>query len=163
MTLGAGAPSRTFAFANNRAGMPCDSKTSTSSMPTSGSSSMSTMPLSPCSTRQFHRQRAIAATRTKGRGRDVRELGLTRRQGEVVQRVARGLANKQIAAELGISERAVKGHVSDLLGKFAVANRAGLIASLMAERGLGLPTDVTRPAIDPALESVLGPADLAAY
>lgn len=56
---------------------------------------------------------------------------LTARQQQVVDGVARGLANKQIAAELGISERAVKGHVSDLLRKFGVPNRAGLIAHIV--------------------------------
>lgn len=91
------------------------------------------------------------------------ELTLTKRQAEVVALVAGGLANKQIAAELGISERVVKGHVSDLLRKFDVANRAGLIAAVMAARGLGLPTDVSRPVIDPALASVLSPIDLAGY
>jgi DNA-binding CsgD family transcriptional regulator len=91
------------------------------------------------------------------------DLELTPRQSEVVSRVARGLANKQIASELGISERAVKGHVSDLLGKFGVANRAGLIAALMAARGLGLPRDVTRPDVAPGLEAALGPGELEAY
>jgi len=54
----------------------------------------------------------------------VAPLTLTKRQGDVVALVARGLANKQIAGELGISERAVKGHVSDLLRKFDTPNRA---------------------------------------
>ena len=91
------------------------------------------------------------------------ELTFTKRQGEVIARVARGLANKQIAGELGISERVVKGHVSDLLRKLEVPNRAGLIAAVMAARGLGLPTDVSRPEVDPALASVLSPTDLAGY
>jgi len=91
------------------------------------------------------------------------DIELTPRQTDVVSRIARGLANKQIASELGISERAVKGHVSDLLGKFGVANRAGLIAALMAARGLGLPYDVTRPTVEPGLEAALGPSDLTAY
>ena len=56
---------------------------------------------------------------------------LTRRQEQVVGGVARGLTNKEIAAELRISERAVKAHVSDLLRKFDVANRAELIAHLV--------------------------------
>lgn len=90
-------------------------------------------------------------------------LRLTRRQSQVVELVARGLANKQIAAELGISERVVKGHVSDLLRKVDVPNRAGLIAAVMAARGLGLPTDVSRPELDPALASVLSPTDIAGY
>jgi len=79
----------------------------------------------------------------------VAEQRLTSRQRDVVERVARGLANKQIAAELGISERSVKGHVSDLLRKFATPNRAGLIAHLVESRRL------------PALE--LDPADFAQY
>jgi DNA-binding CsgD family transcriptional regulator len=93
----------------------------------------------------------------------VAELTLTRRQGEVVALVARGLANKQIAAELGISERVVKGHVSDLLRKFDAPNRAGLIAVVMASRGLGLPIDISRPVLDPGLASVMSPTDLAGY
>lgn len=60
--------------------------------------------------------------------------GLTPRQRDVVDGLARGLANKQIAAELGISERAVKGHVSDLLRKYGVPSRAGVIAHVLASR-----------------------------
>ena len=91
------------------------------------------------------------------------EPALTARQADVFERVARGLANKQIAAELGISERSVKGHVSDLLHKFDVQNRAGLIARVMTATGVGLPADVTRPAPDPALASVVSATDLASY
>jgi DNA-binding CsgD family transcriptional regulator len=91
------------------------------------------------------------------------DLHLTPRQREVVQRVARGLANKEIANELGISERAIKGHISDLLQKFDVANRAGLIASVMTAEGLGLPRDVARPGLPHSLGDALAPADIAAY
>jgi DNA-binding CsgD family transcriptional regulator len=93
----------------------------------------------------------------------VNDVRLTPRQRDVIGRVARGLANKQIASELGISERAVKGHVSDLLQKFDVANRAGLIASVMSARGLGLPRDVAHPVVSPLLEDALAPSDIAAY
>ena len=96
-------------------------------------------------------------------GVTVADLTFTKRQQEVVALVARGLANKQIAAKLGISERVVKGHVSDLLRKLDAPNRAGLIAAVMAARGLGLPADVSRPDLDPALASVLSPTDLAGY
>jgi DNA-binding CsgD family transcriptional regulator len=93
----------------------------------------------------------------------MRDRHLTPRQREVVQRVARGLANKQIASELAISERAVKGHISDLLQKFGVANRAGLIASVMTAQGLGLPRDVARPASLESRLDGLAPEDIAAY
>lgn len=75
--------------------------------------------------------------------KDVRTDGeapaerLTSRQRQVVAGVARGLANKQIAAELLISERAVKGHVSDLLRKFGTPNRAGLIAHVVSREPAG--------------------------
>jgi DNA-binding CsgD family transcriptional regulator len=91
------------------------------------------------------------------------ERRLTARQTDVFQRVALGMANKQIASELHISERSVKGHVSDLLRKFDVPNRAGLIATVMVAQGIGLPADVTRPAIDPQLAGLLSPTDLASY
>jgi len=48
---------------------------------------------------------------------------LTQREMEVLQLVAQGLANKQIAVWLGISEHTVKFHVSAIVAKLGVANR----------------------------------------
>lgn len=48
---------------------------------------------------------------------------LTERELEVLGLLARGLANKQIAVELGISEHTVKFHVSSIYNKLAVTNR----------------------------------------
>jgi DNA-binding CsgD family transcriptional regulator len=58
---------------------------------------------------------------------------LTARQREVFGLVARGLTNKEIAGSLGITERGVAAQVSRLLARFAVPNRAGLIARVMSE------------------------------
>lgn len=65
---------------------------------------------------------------------------LTLRQQEVLDRVAQGKPNRQIAEELGISERAVKALVTRLFGKLGVQNRAGLIATVLraGTRGGGL-------------------------
>ncbi|NWG34992.1 MAG: response regulator transcription factor [Chloroflexi bacterium] len=49
---------------------------------------------------------------------------LTERETEVLELLAKGLANKQIAAALGISEHTVKFHVSSLYAKLNVTNRA---------------------------------------
>ncbi len=49
-----------------------------------------------------------------------------------MQLLARGDTNKQIAAVLHVSERAIKAHVSILLEKFGVHNRAGLIARVLS-------------------------------
>lgn len=48
---------------------------------------------------------------------------LSGREAEVLQLLAQGLANKQIAAALGISEHTVKFHVSGIYAKLGVAGR----------------------------------------
>ena len=48
---------------------------------------------------------------------------LTERESEVLGLLAKGLANKQIAAALGISEHTVKFHVSSIYSKLNVTNR----------------------------------------
>ena len=53
--------------------------------------------------------------------------GLTARETEVLRMIAEGLANKEIAYRLGISEHTVKFHVSALLGKLGAGSRAEAI------------------------------------
>jgi NarL family two-component system response regulator LiaR len=48
---------------------------------------------------------------------------LTPREREVLAQLARGLPNKLIALELGVSERTVKTHVSSILGKLGFTDR----------------------------------------
>jgi DNA-binding NarL/FixJ family response regulator len=60
---------------------------------------------------------------------------LTPREMEVLQLLARGLANKEIARELSIGEKTVKTHVSNILSKLGVLSRTQ--AALHAVR-LGL-------------------------
>lgn len=60
---------------------------------------------------------------------------LTARELEVLQAMAAGLQNKEIAAKLIISERTVKFHVSAILGKLGAGNRTEAVA-LAAQRGL---------------------------
>ncbi|HMJ37017.1 MAG TPA: response regulator transcription factor [Baekduia sp.] len=67
---------------------------------------------------------------------------LTPREREVLALLARGLANKRIARELGVSEKTVKAHVGHLLAKLGVADRTQ--AALYAVR-TGLAEDAAAP------------------
>ena len=51
------------------------------------------------------------------------EEPLTEREMEILQLVARGLSNQQIAEELVISERTARTHISNILAKLHLANR----------------------------------------
>ena len=53
---------------------------------------------------------------------------LTRRQREIVQWAARGLSNKQIARQLGISPETVKTHLHHVFEREGVHNRVALLA-----------------------------------
>ncbi|HEY9094115.1 MAG TPA: response regulator transcription factor [Hydrogenophaga sp.] len=60
----------------------------------------------------------------------ARELGLTPRQGAILQRVLRGLPNKRIGADLGITESTVKEHVTSILIKLGVRSRVEAVAAM---------------------------------
>jgi DNA-binding NarL/FixJ family response regulator len=60
---------------------------------------------------------------------------LSHRETEVLYQVARGLANKQVARELGITESTVKTHVSGILSKLGLPSRTQL-ALYAARNGL---------------------------
>jgi DNA-binding NarL/FixJ family response regulator len=57
---------------------------------------------------------------------------LTPREREVLALIARGMANKRIALELGVSEKTVKAHVGRVLAKLGVSDRTQ--AALLAVR-----------------------------
>lgn len=60
---------------------------------------------------------------------------LTLREVEVLHLLAQGRLNKEIAAQLVISERTVKFHVSSIMGKLGAGNRTEAV-SLAAQQGL---------------------------
>jgi len=61
--------------------------------------------------------------------------GLSAREEEVLRLVAQGLANKQVASALGISERTVKAHLGSIFRAIGVADRTS--AALWARDNLG--------------------------
>jgi DNA-binding NarL/FixJ family response regulator len=74
-------------------------------------------------------RRLLASRRPGG---DERAPQLTERETEVLRLVRQGLANKQIARRLGISERTVKAHLTSVFQRLDVADRTQ--AALWAER-----------------------------
>jgi DNA-binding NarL/FixJ family response regulator len=62
---------------------------------------------------------------------------LTSREREVLQLLARGLGNKEIAAGLKISEHTVKFHVASILGKLGASTRTEAV-TVGLRRGLVL-------------------------
>jgi DNA-binding NarL/FixJ family response regulator len=73
--------------------------------------------------------RQLLTARSASRGGPV---DLTPREAEVLGLVRQGLANKQIARRLGISERTVKAHLTSTFQRIGVADRTQ--AALWAER-----------------------------
>jgi DNA-binding NarL/FixJ family response regulator len=51
------------------------------------------------------------------------QLGLTRREQQLVELISRGLTNKEIAVELNLSEQTVKNHIHRVLRKVGVSDR----------------------------------------
>jgi two-component system, NarL family, nitrate/nitrite response regulator NarL len=69
----------------------------------------------------------------------VQEPGPSERQAVILQRLAAGCGNKEIARELGITERTVKYHLAEVYGRLNAANRAEAVARASARGWLRLP------------------------
>jgi two-component system NarL family response regulator len=65
---------------------------------------------------------------------DEKLATLTRRERDIVKLLADGATNKQVAEELAISERTVKGHLSNVFMKLGVSDRLKLVLFLNGER-----------------------------
>ncbi|MFS8905017.1 response regulator transcription factor [Synechococcus sp. O70.2] len=65
-----------------------------------------------------------------------REVELTPTETKVLQYVARGMSNREIAEVMGVSQRTIESHVSNMLSKTGLHNRTAL-ARWAIESGLG--------------------------
>jgi two-component system, NarL family, nitrate/nitrite response regulator NarP len=71
---------------------------------------------------------------------DVRDLqnslmqSLSRRETDMLEALSRGLTNRELSRELGISANTVKFHLSNLYDKLSVKNRAQAIAYYYSNR-----------------------------
>lgn len=64
----------------------------------------------------------------------LRELGITEREYSVLERLAEGRSNKEIAKDLGISPNTVKTHLARIFAKLQVENRTQAVAEARAFR-----------------------------
>jgi len=80
---------------------------------------------------------ALPAGSGPSRALDELAESLTRRELEVLQMLAAGLSNKEIAARLNISEHTVKFHVASILGKLGAGSRTEAVSQGI-RRGLVL-------------------------
>ena len=65
----------------------------------------------------------VMAAAARGRRNPADELGLTRRESDVLRLVAAGLGNPAIAVRLGVSAKTVRNQVSAVLTKLGVTSR----------------------------------------
>ncbi len=83
----------------------------------------------------------LGAAAIEARARDERErlsgrrteTGLTPTESRVAELVAQGLSNKQVAAELVVSVKAVEAHLTRIYAKLGVRSRAELARALAAK------------------------------
>jgi DNA-binding NarL/FixJ family response regulator len=54
-------------------------------------------------------------------------LGLTRREQQLVQMISQGSTNKEIASQLNLSEQTVKNHIHRMLRKLGATDRLGVV------------------------------------
>jgi DNA-binding NarL/FixJ family response regulator len=86
--------------------------------------------------RTVHRGQRYIPVEIASRLADRMQQGdLTPRELEVLQRIARGLSNREIGTELGLHESTVKTHVLNILGKLGVGDRT-LAVTTAIQRGL---------------------------
>ena len=65
---------------------------------------------------------------------EVGDDGLSARQAEIMRLVAMGKANKQICAELGVSENTIKVHLTAIFKKLKVRNRTEAALKITSSR-----------------------------
>jgi len=64
---------------------------------------------------------------------------LTAREQQIANAIVRGLSNKQIAREFGISPETVKRHLASIYSKLALRGRVDLAVHVIRNSGLRVP------------------------
>lgn len=92
--------------------------------------------LPPPLTSSLFSQIADIATR-RGKGNPFKSVKMTSREREVVELIAEGLSNKEIASRLHLAVDTVKSHVHNILEKLALHTRLEIASYRHADRQMG--------------------------
>ena len=82
-------------------------------------------------------------------GEPERAAGLTRREEQLIPLIDQGLTNKEIAAQLNLSEKTIKNHIHRILRKVGAENRLGL-AAIFRSSTRSARTALSQPPLGPS-------------
>ncbi len=88
-----------------------------------------------CSSRIYLTRLLTKVEPASTKGQPESGPALSEREEEVLQAIARGDRSKEIALQLGISERTVKAHLANIYSKLGVDSRAAAVA-VAAKKGM---------------------------
>ena len=84
---------------------------------------------------------ALRESLAHGNGtRSPKDYGLTRREVDIINKIASGHSNKEVGEEFAISERTVKHHLTNIFGKVGVSSRLQLALFAVNQRLMSSPT-----------------------
>ena len=81
---------------------------------------------------------SIKATQLESEGKILNKKILTKREKEVFELLVNNFTTKEISTKLGISEKTVRNHISNVMQKLGVNGRAGAVVELLKLKELSL-------------------------
>lgn len=83
---------------------------------------------------------ALRESLAHGNGtKSPKDYGLTRREVDIITKIASGRSNKEVGEEFAISERTVKHHLTNIFGKVGVSSRLQLALFAVNQHLMGSP------------------------
>jgi two-component system nitrate/nitrite response regulator NarL len=84
---------------------------------------------------------ALRESLANGNGtKSPKDYGLTRREVDIISKIASGRSNKEVGEEFAISERTVKHHLTNIFGKVGVSSRLQLALFAVNQHFMSSPT-----------------------
>ena len=87
---------------------------------------------------------ALRESLAQGNGKSPKDYGLTRREVDIITKIASGRSNKEVGEEFAISERTVKHHLTNIFGKVGVSSRLQLALFAVNQHFMSSPASSLR-------------------